>query len=92
MKIAVYSGSIPATTFIENLIEGLSVSGFEILLFGKQGKPVSYSGNVKIIPTPASNFRLVIFVVKESAGLFLKDAKLFLKTFRLLRAKNKTSG
>lgn len=34
LKIAVYSGEIPSTTFIERLIEGLADSGHEILLFG----------------------------------------------------------
>jgi hypothetical protein len=34
--IAIYSGEIPSTTFIERLIVGLVDSGTAIYLFGKQ--------------------------------------------------------
>ena len=34
LKIAVYSGQIPATTFVERLIHGLANRDFKILLFG----------------------------------------------------------
>ncbi|MBK8551400.1 MAG: glycosyltransferase family 4 protein [Ignavibacteria bacterium] len=90
MKIAVYSGNIPSTTFIENLIEGLCNSGFEILLFGKQTQNVSYSGNVKAYPTPVNNLKLVFFVIKESVKLFFKDSKLFFKFHKTVREKNKS--
>ena len=50
MKVAVYSGSIPSTTFIERLIVGLAESGIEVLLHGKINKTVSYDAkNIKII-------------------------------------------
>jgi colanic acid/amylovoran biosynthesis glycosyltransferase len=45
-KIAIYSGEIPSTTFIERLIEGLSNDGFKIFLFGLQKERVSYAKNV----------------------------------------------
>ncbi|MEO8234795.1 MAG: glycosyltransferase family 4 protein [Flavobacterium sp.] len=47
-KIAIYSGEIPSTTFIERLIEGLSNNGCKILLFGLQAKKVTYPKNVSI--------------------------------------------
>lgn len=49
MKIAIYSGDIPSTTFIERLISGLADSGHTIYLFGKQKRKVSYSGNIRIV-------------------------------------------
>lgn len=43
LKIAIYSGEIPSTTFIERLIRGLSAKGCEILLFGILKKTVNYN-------------------------------------------------
>jgi len=48
-KIAVYSGDIPSTTFIERLILDLAESGNKIYLFGKRKKKVSYPANIKAI-------------------------------------------
>ena len=42
LKIAIYSGEIPSTTFIERLIEGLSTKACDILLFGILKKKISY--------------------------------------------------
>lgn len=42
LKIAIYSGAIPSTTFIENLINSLG-SKHTILLFGKERKKTGYS-------------------------------------------------
>ena len=89
LKIAVYSGDIPSTTFIENLIEGLADSGFEIYLFGKLRKKVNYKKNVKVFPTPMSDIRLLIFIIKESFLLLLKDPGLFFRTLQKIREREK---
>lgn len=47
-KIAVYSGTIPSTTFIERMIEGLVSNGFKVSLFGLQLNKGSYSKNVTV--------------------------------------------
>ena len=47
-KIAVYSGTIPSTTFIERMIEGLATNGFKVYLFGAQLKKRNYSKNVTV--------------------------------------------
>ena len=47
-KIAVYSGTIPSTTFIERMIEGLASNGFKVSLFGLQLKKGSYPKNVTV--------------------------------------------
>lgn len=46
LKIAIYSGEIPSTTFIERLIEGLAEDGFVIYLFGVKKQAPSYQGAV----------------------------------------------
>lgn len=89
LKIAVYSGNIPSTTFIENLIEVLSEDGFEIFLFGKKKKEMRYNENVKLFPTPVSEIKLVYFVLKEFLILFLKSPHLFKKCFGEVREKSR---
>lgn len=89
MKVAVYSGNIPSTTFIENLIDGLSQSGIEILLFGKQTADVSYKGKVKIFPLPVRGASLIIHFLKQSISLFFKSPDLFFKSLRIVKGKKK---
>ncbi|MGH2665089.1 glycosyltransferase family 4 protein [Flavobacterium sp.] len=48
-KIAVYSGEIPSTTFVERLVEGLAASGHELYLFGQLKRRKKYSGKVIIV-------------------------------------------
>lgn len=45
--IAIYSGEIPSTTFIERLVTGLASTGNTIYLFGKQKKKMVYSKNIE---------------------------------------------
>jgi len=89
LKVAVYSGNIPSTTFIENLIDGLSQSGIEILLFGKQTADVSYKGKVKIFPLPVRGASLIIHFLKQSISLFFKSPDLFFKSLRIVKGKKK---
>lgn len=90
LKIAVYSGTIPTTTFIENLIEVLSEDGFEVYLFGKKTKEISYKKNVKVLDTPASNIKLIFFAIKESLKLILKSPSDFTKFNKIILRKNKS--
>lgn len=46
MRVAVFSGAIPSTTFIENLIVGLAGKGIEVALFGTKRANINYSKNV----------------------------------------------
>ncbi|WP_348799492.1 glycosyltransferase family 4 protein [Flavobacterium adhaerens] len=48
-KIAIYSGEIPSTTFIERLVEGLADSGKKVFLFGTLKKRKKYSKNVIVV-------------------------------------------
>lgn len=89
LKIAIYSGDIPSTTFIENLIEALSEQEFEVYLFGKLRRKVNYKENIKLFPTPQSSLRLIIFVILEGAKLFIKNKSKFNKTIKQLKNKNK---
>lgn len=46
-KIAIYSGAVPSTTFIERLIKGVADQGDLVYLFGWQQRKVTYSKNSK---------------------------------------------
>jgi len=82
LKIAIYSGNIPSTTFVENLINGLSRAGHKIILFGKIAGKVTERNNVNIIPTPSKEIPLLFFVLKEFLKLFTRDPKLFVKSLK----------
>lgn len=47
-KIAIYSGVIPSTTFIERLVDGMANSGYRIYLFGTLKKKKRYGKNVVV--------------------------------------------
>jgi len=49
LKIAIYSGEIPSTTFIERLIRGVANSGTEVVLFGALYKKPTYGPRVKVV-------------------------------------------
>ena len=55
MKIAIFSGSIPSSTFIEHLIKGVSTK-HQVYLFGVVEHPVTYdSKNIRVYKTPHSH-------------------------------------
>ena len=72
-KIAIYSGEIPSTTFIERLIEGLAYDGFQIYLFGNQSKKISYSQNV-VVHSYSNRITKLFTLVKYSLLLLLFKA------------------
>ena len=45
--IAIFSGDIPSSSFIEHLITGLSKRGYHVQIFGKRKKKVSYGANIE---------------------------------------------
>jgi len=73
MRVALYSGSIPSTTFIEALIRGLAARGIEIVLFGALTASVDYGDlPVSLCGAPASPWRQCACGLSERvrAGLF----------------------
>ncbi|MBT8270548.1 MAG: glycosyltransferase [Flavobacteriaceae bacterium] len=59
LKIAIYSGAIPSTTFIEHLIHEVA-KHHEVLLFGNIKETPSYANkNIKIISTPYSKWQYI---------------------------------
>ena len=56
LKIAIYSGEIPSTTFIERLISGLVGSGASVLIFGILRKKPRYSSGVTVVGYQLNRF------------------------------------
>uniref|UniRef100_UPI00404B757C glycosyltransferase family 4 protein n=1 Tax=Gelidibacter sp. TaxID=2018083 RepID=UPI00404B757C len=77
LKIAIYSGDIPSTTFVERLIEGLSLKGHRVILFGAIKSKPNYQANTIIAgyyPSPiAKLFYLITYTCLLS--LFKYKAK-----------------
>jgi glycosyltransferase involved in cell wall biosynthesis len=85
-KIALYSGEIPSTTFIERLIDGLAEK-HTVLLFGFQKKSVQYkSKNIKIIGYNGKISKLV-FLLKYTILLAFSDNKNKIKLDKIIANK-----
>ncbi|SDH87361.1 glycosyltransferase family 4 protein [Winogradskyella thalassocola] len=82
LKIAVFSGTIPSTTFIEHLIKGVSQT-HKVLLFGVQTKPVAYeSEHIKVYDTPKSHVKNAVVSSYRLLQLVLKSPKDAVKLYR----------
>ncbi len=86
--VAIYSGNIPSTTFIENLIDGMAEAGLYILLFGKKTADVNYKGNVKVVASPQRLLPLALFVVRQGLRLLLNDKTKFRKLYSSSRSRS----
>jgi glycosyltransferase involved in cell wall biosynthesis len=91
IKIGIFSGKVPSTTFVENLIIGLS-KNFIVHVYGRQYKNVNYqSRNIKLFTIPNSRISRVIFFLKMLLqSLFFSKKHLFnhlkkIKTFPFYR-------
>ena len=73
MKIAIFSGAIPSTTFIENLIDGVS-QHHEVMLFGVLSKQRVYKKKkVHLYITPRSHWRNLLITAIRSFRLLFKN-------------------
>lgn len=88
LKVAIYSGEIPSTTFIEQLVKTVGKLDMEVLLFGTLKKKVSYSGNIRIISYPrngiSKRIKWCIFLIR----LLLHSPNKFSYAVRAIREKN----
>jgi len=77
VKIAIYSGEIPSTTFIENLILGLAKNN-QLLLFGTIKRKVLYrQKSIKVFPLYQNLFFALFFSVYWAICIFFKSYKSF---------------
>ncbi len=70
LKIAVYSGDIPSTTFIERLIEGLSEKDLQIILFGfLKTRNFSYNNSVSLVVYQNTRLQKALHLIKYTVLL-----------------------
>ena len=61
INVAIYSGTIPAPNFIENLVKLIGDENINIYLFGR-GSHVNYNNsNIKILYTPQGKLKIICF-------------------------------
>lgn len=72
MKVAIYTGALPSTTFIERLVSGLGKSSVRLILFGKIKKDIPKRQNVRVVGYRDNLFqklKLLLFFWKFSVLL-----------------------
>lgn len=92
-KIAIYSGEIPSTTFIERLITGVASAGYQVYVFGNLKKRTTYNEpNIHVIAYSQSKLQKAFQLLKYSMLLFLfkHKAKQKLDVFIKNHSKNTT--
>ena len=75
LKIAIYSGQIPSTTFIERLIKGFSTREEKVLLFGIKRKSIKYSQSILVVGYKNDRFSKALHFLKYSLLLLLFNSK-----------------
>ncbi|MBT8270547.1 MAG: hypothetical protein KJO25_00745, partial [Bacteroidia bacterium] len=90
LRIAIFSGSIPSTTFIEHLIESLS-EFHDIYLFGTRSKKVSYpASTISIYATPKSHWRNLFVSFIRTVHLGLSNPSGLIKLIREVKTYKST--
>lgn len=75
LKIAIFSGTIPSATFIERVIEGVSIT-HEVYLFGVDEGKVTYpSNNVSFYLTPKRHLDNLFITTLRLVKLLFKSPK-----------------
>ena len=95
LTVAIYSGSIPAPSFIENLIQSLVQQGVRIYIFGRNISPVQYSSHhIHLFPTPGHRLLLVGFVLMQMVCLLITAPRKYYRLVIHYRkiSKNKSGG
>jgi glycosyltransferase involved in cell wall biosynthesis len=90
LKIAIYSGEIPSTTFIERLIIGLSLTEHTVFLFGPKTIKVSYNNSIKVVAYAHNRFHKLLHLLKYTFLLSLFKPKDKRKLDQILRRQSKT--
>ncbi|WP_411768212.1 glycosyltransferase family 4 protein [Winogradskyella sp. A3E31] len=83
LHIAIFSGELPSTTFIEHLINGVA-STHRVLLFGvkRPSAIIAYKDDVKMHITPQNKFKNLVVSLYRSFRLLLKRPKELMKLWK----------
>tara|TARA_B100002051_G_C16729303_1_gene637230 strand:+ start:1414 stop:2634 length:1221 start_codon:yes stop_codon:yes gene_type:complete len=82
IKVAVYTGYMPSSLFIENTIKVISDMGIKVYLFGsKNSEYLNYNENIKIFSYPNGKFLRFKFVLINLVRLLIKNPTILYKIF-----------
>ncbi|MBA3827750.1 MAG: glycosyltransferase [Taibaiella sp.] len=87
LKVAIYSGGIPSSTFIERLILGVAEENITVYLFGKQGSAIKYPPNIKVVSYNGTLSK-VRNIIKYGTLLFLSRRGDLFKANRLFKKRS----
>ena len=81
LKVAIYTGSIQAPVFIENLIRSLAQEGIKVLLFGTKEKGIRNFNHPEIIcfPQPNNILLRILFFCLQSLRLLIYSPRVYIK-------------
>lgn len=93
MKVAIYTGRIPSTTFIENLIISTSMQGVKIYIYGSLNEKYQcfYDKNVFLFIRSRNRFKKLFNVIFQFLFLTLKtpsDLIILMKYYNKLKVKD----
>jgi len=75
MKVALFTGELPTTVFIQRLVDGLAGCGIHLMLIGKKKRKIkSFSTDVKVI-SPREGLSLFLLFLRFSLFLKFKKSK-----------------
>ena len=82
MKVAIYSGTIPAPVFIESLIQSLAEQGVSVYLFGRKTSSENYNnrGN-RVFLTPSHGILRIGFVLIQIVRLLVTSPGRYIRLF-----------
>ena len=96
LRVAIYSGEVPSSIFIERLVNSLVDSGLIVYLFGRKRSDYNYSKEKYIYDYTTPNKRTLLFffiIYQLLLIIFTAPLKLVkLITFKIKSTKNWSNG
>ncbi len=92
MRVAVFSGAIPSTTFIENLIVGLANNGIEVTLFGTKRANTNYAKNICVHYFYNGHLRSAFVFLGDLISMAVRHPKRLLQYLKYLSKNRKNYG
>jgi colanic acid/amylovoran biosynthesis glycosyltransferase len=78
VRIAILTGALPSTTFIDLLINGIAERGHTPIVIGKKTGKFKYHKKVETTLIPKSKFGQLIFILSLMHKIFQTDPAFFL--------------
>jgi glycosyltransferase involved in cell wall biosynthesis len=91
-RVAIFSVSIPSTTFIDNLITGLAGKNLDLFVLGRIEGKINYPTHVRVLRTFKNDFYTFINVIKHSLLLLFSRPVILFRLWKNVLKKNSFRG